>query len=94
MRSTDPASGRSDNNLREFEAILVKELLPLVRRRYRVRSDPRSWAIAGLSLGGEFGIHVGLKHPELFRSVALLSGSLVPASFDARYGPALTAARR
>lgn len=92
-----PAARRGDENLSEFEAILVNELLPLVRRRYRVRTDPRSWAIAGLSLGGEFGMYVGFKHPELFRTVASLSGSLVPAdageagraSFEARFGPAL-----
>jgi enterochelin esterase-like enzyme len=91
---------RGDDNLREFEAILGNELLPLVRKRYRVRADPRSWAIAGLSLGGEFGMHVGLKHPELFRTVASLSGSLVPtdagevgrSSFDTRFGPALASA--
>lgn len=80
---------RSDNNLREFETILVNELVPLVKKRYRVSSDPRSWAIAGLSLGGEFGMHVGLKHPEVFRSVASLSGSIVPSSFDSRFGPVL-----
>jgi enterochelin esterase family protein len=91
------AARRGDENLREFEAILVNELLPRVKKRYRVMADPRSWAIAGLSLGGEFGMHVGLKHPELFRSVASLSGSLVPtdageegrSSFAARFGPAL-----
>jgi enterochelin esterase family protein len=90
---------RSDENLAEFEAVLVNELLPLVRKRYRVRTDPRWWAIAGLSLGGEFGMHAGLKHPELFRTVGSLSGSLVPtdagevgrSSFDARFGPALAA---
>jgi enterochelin esterase family protein len=94
----DRAGGRrGDENLREFEAILTNELLPLVRKRYCVSTDPRSWAIAGLSLGGEFGMQVGLNHPELFRTVASLSGSLVPtdvgeagrSSFDARFGPAL-----
>lgn len=57
-------------NLRAFEAILVTELLPLVKQRYRVSTDPRSWAIAGLSLGGELGMFAGLKHPELFRTAA------------------------
>jgi enterochelin esterase-like enzyme len=84
-----PGQRRGDENLGEFEAILVNELLPLVRRRYRVSADPRSWAIAGLSLGGEFGMYAGLKHPELFRTVASISGSLVPSSFDVRFGPAL-----
>jgi enterochelin esterase family protein len=84
-----PDERRGDGNLRAFETVLVDELLPLVRRRYRLSADPRSWAIAGLSLGGEFGMYVGLKHPELFRTVASLSGSLVPSSFDGRFGQAL-----
>jgi enterochelin esterase family protein len=80
---------RADKNLEEFEAILVGELLPLIRKRYRVSSQPESWAVAGLSLGGEFGMHVGLKHPEIFRTVASLSGSLVPDSFDQRFASLL-----
>jgi enterochelin esterase-like enzyme len=82
-----PGARRSDENLSEFETILVSEVLPLVRSRYRVQSQPDAWAIAGLSLGGEFGMHVGLKHPEIFRSVASLSGSLVPNSFETRFAP-------
>ena len=85
-----PGARRSDENLEEFEAILIEEIVPLVKARYRVSTQPASWAIAGLSLGGEFGMHVGLKHPEVFRSVASLSGSLVPNSFDTRYAPWFT----
>ena len=84
---------RSDENLEEFESILLGEVLPLVTKRYRVHNEPESWAIAGLSLGGEFGMHVGLKHPERFRSVASLSGSLVPNSFEQRFVPFFPAKR-
>jgi len=93
MRASDvmdlPGKRRGDENLRAFEAVLVDELLPAARQRYRLSRDPGDWAIAGLSLGGEFGMHVGLKHPELFRTMGSLSGSLVPASFDERFAPAL-----
>ena len=34
------------------------------------KSEPMSWADAGLSLGGEFALNAGLKHPELFRAIA------------------------
>ena len=88
-----PGGRRSDQNLQEFEAILVDEVVPLLRARYRVDPRPESWAIAGLSLGGEFGMHVGLKHPEIFRSVASLSGSLVQNSFDSRFAPWFTPLR-
>ncbi|AMY06994.1 Carbohydrate acetyl esterase/feruloyl esterase precursor [Luteitalea pratensis] len=85
-----PGGRRSDQNLQEFEVILVDEVLPLLRARYRVDPQPESWAIAGLSLGGEFGMHVGLKHPEIFRSIGSLSGSLVQNSFDSRFVPWFT----
>jgi hypothetical protein len=42
-------NGKRDDNLRQFEPLLIEELLPLVRKRYRVSSQPRLWAIAGLS---------------------------------------------
>ena len=94
---TRAATRRGDDNLGQLEKILVGELLPLVRRRYAVKTDASSWAIAGLSLGGEFGMYVGLRHPELFRSIGSISGSLVPGgdpeeglpSMAERFGPAL-----
>lgn len=88
---------RGDENLGQFERILVEELVPLVRQRYPVRTDAASWAVAGESLGGEFGMAAGLRHLELFGSIASISGSLVPRgdaeeklpSMDERFGTAL-----
>src|SRR4030095_12781767 len=86
---------RGDDNLRQFEAILVDELAPLVKERYRVRTDASSWAVAGVSLGGEFAMYTGLRHPELFGNIGSISGSLVPRgdeeeglpSMGPRFGP-------
>lgn len=106
MQASDVLDGqggrRNDNNLEMFEGILLNEVLPIVKKRYRVKPDPRSWAIGGLSLGGEFGLNVGLRHPEIFRAVASLSGSLNPSdkgepgrsSFEVRFGPAISAASK
>jgi enterochelin esterase family protein len=47
-----PDERRGDENLRALETVLVNELIPLVRQRYRVSTDPKLAAIAGLSLGG------------------------------------------
>jgi enterochelin esterase family protein len=69
------SNGQRSPNLQAFEPIVVSELLPEVKVRYRVEKDPEQWGIAGLSLGGEFAMTVGLRHPELFRSVASISGS-------------------
>src|SRR4030095_2556850 len=81
---------RGDDNLRQFETILVDELVPVIKQRYRTNTNAASWAIAGLSLGGEFGIVAGLKHPELFRTIVSISGSFVANSIDSRFGPALS----
>lgn len=87
-------NGRRADNLREMEPIIGNLLVPQIKNRFRVQSDPESWALAGLSLGGEYAVTVGLRHPELFRTIASISGSLVPADFNDRFGPALADADR
>jgi enterochelin esterase family protein len=84
-------NGRRADNLNELEPILAGELVPEIKRRYRVADAPDSWAIAGLSLGGEFAMTIGLRRPELFRSAASLSGSMVERDFEDRFGRAFTA---
>jgi len=81
-------SGRRADHLKAFEPLLVKEVVPEIRRRYSVTQNPDLWAIAGLSLGGEFAMTVGLRHPELLRTVASLSGSMIERDFDDRFGQA------
>ena len=82
------SNGQRSAHLQAFEPIIVSELLPEVKVRYRVEKNPEHWAIAGLSLGGEFAMTVGLRHPELFRSVASISGSIVERDFEDRFGKA------
>jgi enterochelin esterase-like enzyme len=94
MSSTRPTCVAATENQRAFETILLNEVLPLVRQHYRVATDAASTAILGLSLGGEFGMYVGLNHPDVFGSIATLSGSFVPASFATRFEPAIGALER
>ena len=86
------SGGQRADNLRELEPLLISELVPEIRKRYRVDSKPQSWALAGLSLGGEAAMTIGLRHPELFRSVASISGSLVERDFEDRFGKSLSRA--
>jgi enterochelin esterase family protein len=83
------ASGTRVQHLQSFEPMIVSELLPEVKAKYRVQNGPENWAIAGVSLGGEFAMTVGLRHPELFRSVASISGSMFERDFENRFGEAL-----
>jgi Putative esterase len=80
MHASDVLSnGQRADNLKEFEPLLVNELVPEIKKRYRVGAKPESWAIAGLLLDGEFAMAIGLRYPELFRRVASINGSLARA---------------
>jgi enterochelin esterase family protein len=87
-------NGRRADNLREMEPIVSRLLVPEIQKRFRVRPEPEWWALGGVSLGGEYALTIGLRHPELFRTVMSISGSLVPSDFDDRFGAALANAER
>lgn len=61
----------SDN----FSRFVATELVPWVRRRYRVSSEPSLTAICGVSLGGLAAAHCGLKHSAVFGNVLSQSGT-------------------
>ena len=63
-----------------FETWLVKDLLPAVETRYRVRKDRAGRGIAGTSMGG-FGAHyIGIRHKDLFSAVGSIFGA-----FDVKF---------
>lgn len=64
------AGGKAD----VYGRLLLDELKPLIDARYRtIASDT---AIGGSSLGGLVALHLGLKHPEVFRAIAAMSPSI------------------
>ena len=58
-----------------FAEFLAQELVPWVRRSYRVTDDPTRAAIAGSSLGGLAAVCAAVKSPDLFGNVLSLSGA-------------------
>ena len=58
-----------------FAEFLAQELMPWVRARYSVTTDPSRAVIAGSSYGGIAATYAGLRHPELFGNVLCQSGS-------------------
>jgi len=58
-----------------YEDFFFKELIPHIEKTYRVRTDRRYRAVAGLSMGGGGTIFYALHHPELFAAAAPLSAS-------------------
>lgn len=58
-----------------YEDFFFQELIPHIESTYRVRSERRFRAIAGLSMGGGGTIFYSLHHPDLFAAAAPLSAA-------------------
>ena len=65
-----------------YEDFFFKELVPYVEKKYRIKSDKRYRAIAGLSMGGGGSFVYALHHPEMFSSACPLSASTGPLTVD------------
>jgi enterochelin esterase-like enzyme len=59
-----------------YADLLIRELLPFLHERYRLRSGPEETAVGGSSLGGLVSLWLGLRYPETFGKLAVLSPSV------------------
>ncbi len=65
-----------------YEDFFFEELMPYVEKTYRIKSEKRFRAIAGLSMGGGGSFMYALHHPELFSSACPLSAYIGPLTVD------------
>ena len=65
-----------------YEDFFFQELMPLVEKTYRIKSDKRYRAIAGLSMGGDGSFTYALHHPEIFSSACPLSAGTGPLTLE------------
>jgi len=65
-----------------YEDFFFKELVPYVEKKYRIKSEKRFRAIAGLSMGGGGTFMYALHHPEMFSSACPLSAAVGPLTLD------------
>lgn len=65
-----------------YEDFFINELMPEVEKKYRIRTDRRYRAVAGLSMGGGGSFLYALHHPELFSAACPLSASVGPITMD------------
>ena len=65
-----------------YEDFFFQELMPYVEKTYRIKTDKRYRAIAGLSMGGGGTFMYALHHPELFSAACPLSASTGPISLE------------
>ena len=68
-----------------YEDFFFKEFIPFIEKKYRIKSEKRYRAIAGLSMGGGGAFIYALRHPEMFSSACLLSGYMGELSYTEFY---------
>ena len=60
----------------EYGLMLTRELMPWIASQYRVRPEREATGVGGSSLGGLVSLYLGLRHPQVFGKLALLSPSV------------------
>ena len=63
-------------NYKDFETVLVDELIPFIDSNFRTIPDKKHRAMAGLSMGGMETKNITLARPEVFDYYGLLSGGI------------------
>lgn len=74
------AIGRPDYQQRGGKAkaygrFITRELIPLLKERYRCAPGPENWGVAGFSLGGLSAFDLAWNYSQYFGSVGVFSGS-------------------
>jgi S-formylglutathione hydrolase FrmB len=60
-----------------YEDFLIREFLPGIESRYRVKAGRASRAVSGASMGGYGALHLAFRHPELFSSISAHSPAIM-----------------
>lgn len=59
-----------------YGRMLVEEIKPFIESKYRILAGPHNTGLGGSSLGGLLTISLGLRYPEVFGKLAVLSPSV------------------
>ncbi|MHB9014413.1 MAG: alpha/beta hydrolase [Ignavibacteriaceae bacterium] len=64
------------NDSVRYEDFFFKEFIPYIESHYRILTEKRFRAIAGLSMGGYGSLVLALKHPDMFASCVAFSAGV------------------
>ena len=78
------ARGGQVNNTDLYEKYVLKDVMPLVESKYRVKPGRENRAIAGLSMGGGQTIAIGFRHLDLFSAIGAFSAA-IPGDFEKEF---------
>jgi enterochelin esterase-like enzyme len=73
---SSPPVMRSIGRYEAFEKDLIEDVIPLVQKCYRVSTEQKDRAVAGLSMGGGQSLTVGLGNLDLFGWVGAFSSAV------------------
>ncbi len=65
-----------------YERFFFEEFIPQIEKKYRIKSEKKFRAVAGLSMGGGGSFMYALHRPDLFSAACPLSAYIGPLSFD------------
>ena len=66
-------AGFGERSLQTFENELKQSVIPFVEKSYRIATDAKSRALAGLSMGGLQTLYAGIKNTSLFSYLGVFS---------------------
>ena len=69
-------SGNAGGKARHYAAMIIDELKPFIDGEYRTMDEAENTGLGGSSLGGLVTLYIGLRHPEIFGKLAVLSPSV------------------
>jgi enterochelin esterase-like enzyme len=79
----------------DFETFIARDLIRAIDSKYRTMADRRSRGLAGHSMGGYGTTRIGMRHPDMFGAIYMMSPCCLSArdagQFDAKAGAALEA---
>jgi predicted alpha/beta superfamily hydrolase len=67
-----PYGGQADR----YAEMLIREIKPLIDRTYRTKSGREFTGTGGSSFGGVVSLYLGLRHPDVFSKLAVVSPSV------------------
>ena len=73
MGGTGGIAGFNENVLKSFENELKQGAIPFVESNFRVETDAKNRALAGLSMGGMQTLYAGIRNTEMFSSLGVFS---------------------
>lgn len=75
-------------NAPAFPQDVVEDVIPFVEKLYRITANADNRAIAGLSMGGNQTLEIGLTHLDTFHSIGAFSPVIFNATVEKDHAPA------